>query len=368
MTELEIALLGGLRLRHPDRGPIELAGEKGPQLLARLACPPGTKHRRDTLQALLWPDSDPPHAQGNLRFVLHQLRKLLGGSEGPLRSDSRSVWLDPDRVAVDVVRFEALAAEGTLEALAAACDLYRGDLLSDVGRSQPRVRGLAPARTGTLARSGPIRLLEPVLAQAVARRGDGSQGLCPALSRDRPLLRAHACGADAAASDAGRACARGRALWRAPCPPGTGSPDPAGRRGRATRPGRGSDRVGALLRSRSMPPGFWAAATSPRRASPSWPYCPSGTSPRTRRLVSLPAALTEDVIADLARFRRLGVLARHTSFALGRDPDPEARLRQLGARYTVEGSVRRTGNRLERDGSSCRQHLAAASLGRTLPG
>jgi TolB-like protein/Tfp pilus assembly protein PilF len=63
-------------------------------------------------------------------------------------------------------------------------------------------------------------------------------------------------------------------------------------------------------------------------------------------LVSLPAALTEDVIGDLARFRRLSVLARHTSFALLQDPDPEGRLRQLGARYTVEGSVRRTGNRL----------------------
>src|SRR5215218_9160367 len=129
MTELEIALLGRLRLRHSDRGPIELAGEKGPQLLARLACAPGTRHRRDTLQALLWPDSDLPHAQGNLRFVLHQLRKILGGSEGPLRSDSRLVWLDPDRVAVDVVRFEALAAEGTLGALTAACDLYGGDLV-----------------------------------------------------------------------------------------------------------------------------------------------------------------------------------------------------------------------------------------------
>src|SRR5690349_9225133 len=99
MTELEIALLGGLHLRHPDRRSIELAGEKGPQLLARLAYAPGMRHRRDTLQALLWPDSDPPHAQGNLRFVLHQLRKLLGGSEGPLRSDSRSLWLDRGRVA-----------------------------------------------------------------------------------------------------------------------------------------------------------------------------------------------------------------------------------------------------------------------------
>src|SRR6478672_10917372 len=63
-------------------------------------------------------------------------------------------------------------------------------------------------------------------------------------------------------------------------------------------------------------------------------------------LVSLPAALTEDVITDLARFRRLGVLARHTSLAIGQAPNPEAWLRQLGARYTVEGSVRRTGNRL----------------------
>ena len=63
-------------------------------------------------------------------------------------------------------------------------------------------------------------------------------------------------------------------------------------------------------------------------------------------MVSLSAALTEDVIGDLTRFRRLGVLARHTSFSLGHNTDPEARLRQLGARYTVEGSIRRTGNRL----------------------
>jgi DNA-binding SARP family transcriptional activator len=129
MTGLEIALLGGLRLRHPDQGSMELASQKGAQLLALLAYAPGKKHRRDILQALLWPDSDQPHAQGNLRFVLHQLRKILGGDEGPLRSDGRSIWLDPDHVMVDVVRFEALAGEGTLEALTAACDLYGGDLV-----------------------------------------------------------------------------------------------------------------------------------------------------------------------------------------------------------------------------------------------
>ena len=95
-----------------------------------------------------------------------------------------------------------------------------------------------------------------------------------------------------------------------------------------------------------MPPGFWAAAMCPRTGKPLVAVLPFRDLSEDQTLVSLPAALTEDVIADLARFRRLGVLARHTSFALGRDPDPEARLRQLGARYTVEGSVRRTGNRL----------------------
>ena len=95
-----------------------------------------------------------------------------------------------------------------------------------------------------------------------------------------------------------------------------------------------------------MPPGFWAAATVPSEGKPLVAVLPFRDLSEDQTLVSLPAALTEDVIADLARFRRLGVLARHTSFALGRDPDPEARLRQLGARYTVEGSVRRTGNRL----------------------
>ena len=52
----------------------------------------------------------------------------------------------------------------------------------------------------------------------------------------------------------------------------------------------------------------------------------------------LPATLTEDVIGDLARFRRLAVLARHTSFALLQDSDPEAKLRQLGRAIPSRGA------------------------------
>src|SRR6476469_1895138 len=76
MTGIEIALFGRPSLWHPDHGPIELASHKGAQLLALLAYVPGKLHRREVLQVLLWPDSDTPHAQGNLRFILHQLRIL----------------------------------------------------------------------------------------------------------------------------------------------------------------------------------------------------------------------------------------------------------------------------------------------------
>jgi len=140
MTELEIALLGELRLRHSKRGRIELATRKGAQLLALLALPPGRKHRRELVQALLWPDSDPPHAQGNLRFVLHHLRKAFGGTEGPLRGSGRSIWLVPEQVSVDVVHFETLAAQGTLDALEAACGLYAGDFFSTRRMSAPNTR------------------------------------------------------------------------------------------------------------------------------------------------------------------------------------------------------------------------------------
>lgn len=345
MTELEIALLGGLRLRYPDRGPVELAGEKGPQLFARVAFPPGTRHRRDALQALLWPDADPPHAQGNLRFVLHQLRKILGGSEGPLCSSSRLVWLDPDRVTVDVVRFEALAAEGTLEALTAACDLYHGDLLSDVGDLSPeyedwllpereRLRDLARAAFWSLFS---LRLWrgEVTEAKACARRY---------LAIDPYSERMHAALMRLHLTQGEHALAAGRyGEFRARL-----------ERDLQIRPGA---EVEQLARSASQTSGrsarepfnaAWVLGRSdlPSEGKPLVAVLPFRDLSEDETLVSLPAALTEDVIADLARLRRLGVLARHTSFALGRDPDPEARLRQLGARYTVEGSVRRTGNRL----------------------
>ncbi len=57
--------------------------------------------------------------------------------------------------------------------------------------------------------------------------------------------------------------------------------------------------------------------------------------------------LTEDIITELSRFRNLLVVARNSSFTIkGQAVDVKEIGRKLGARYVVEGSVRRAGNRI----------------------
>src|ERR1044071_3915049 len=55
--------------------------------------------------------------------------------------------------------------------------------------------------------------------------------------------------------------------------------------------------------------------------------------------------LTEDIITELSRFRNLLVIARNSSFTFKRQAVDVMEVgRKLGARYVVEGSVRRAGN------------------------
>ena len=57
--------------------------------------------------------------------------------------------------------------------------------------------------------------------------------------------------------------------------------------------------------------------------------------------------LTEDILTELSRARDLRVLARNTTFQYKGKPVDVAKLgRELGVRYVLEGSIRRTGNDL----------------------
>jgi TolB-like protein len=57
--------------------------------------------------------------------------------------------------------------------------------------------------------------------------------------------------------------------------------------------------------------------------------------------------IVEDIITALSRFRSFAVMARNSTFVFkGRAVDVRAVSSELGARYVLEGSVRRAGNRL----------------------
>jgi adenylate cyclase len=57
--------------------------------------------------------------------------------------------------------------------------------------------------------------------------------------------------------------------------------------------------------------------------------------------------VVEDIITALSRFKSLFVIARNSSFAYkGRSPDIRQVGRDLGVRYVLEGSVRKSGNKL----------------------
>ena len=103
----------------------------------------GRSHRRESLIALLWPESGRNSGRTSLRNALHTLRQALGGGN-PLASDREMVGLARDScIAVDVLEFRELVDQckshdhvsqeectDCIEPLRAAVNLYRDDFLS----------------------------------------------------------------------------------------------------------------------------------------------------------------------------------------------------------------------------------------------
>lgn len=81
--------------------------------------------------------------------------------------------------------------------------------------------------------------------------------------------------------------------------------------------------------------------------------------------------LSEDIITALAAWRSFPVIARNSTFAYkGKSPDVRKVARELGARYVLEGSVRKAGNRVRITGQlidgSSGSHLWAERYDRDL--
>ncbi len=105
MSSLNIRLLGPPVVKV-DGHPIKVDTRKAIALLAYLAVT-GQEHGRDTLAALLWPESDQSRARAALRRTLSTLNRALG--EGWLRAGRATVDLSQaDGFALDVLKFQDL--------------------------------------------------------------------------------------------------------------------------------------------------------------------------------------------------------------------------------------------------------------------
>jgi DNA-binding SARP family transcriptional activator len=82
---------------------------------------------RDTVSAMLWPESDDAHARSSLRRTLSVTAAAVGGA---LLTSRASIELDGASAWCDLWEFERLAAAGDRPSLASAAGLYRDDFLS----------------------------------------------------------------------------------------------------------------------------------------------------------------------------------------------------------------------------------------------
>ena len=71
---LKVYLLGQFRLQANDQS-FNLTSRPAQSLMAYLVLHPGVEHRRETLAALLWPDTMDSNARSYLRQALWRIRK-----------------------------------------------------------------------------------------------------------------------------------------------------------------------------------------------------------------------------------------------------------------------------------------------------
>ncbi|MGA4846796.1 BTAD domain-containing putative transcriptional regulator [Streptomyces sp. G5(2025)] len=139
---MRIDVLGAVRARHDDGGPVGLGGPRHREVLARLVAAEGRMVTADTLVDDLWPEP-PARALGALRTFVAALRRAIEPDRPPrtpprvLVTEGTGYALRMPRAAVDAHRFEDALAEARrsadgVAALGEALSSWRGPAYADL--------------------------------------------------------------------------------------------------------------------------------------------------------------------------------------------------------------------------------------------
>ncbi|HUH08499.1 MAG TPA: BTAD domain-containing putative transcriptional regulator, partial [Egibacteraceae bacterium] len=185
---MEFRALGSLSARR-DGHRVAIGGPKQRMVLALLLMSANRAVTADRLIDGVWGDDSPPAARHTLHGYVSELRKVLGG-QLERQSGGYALRVEPDQF--DVLRFEALAAEGrrlahddpvaAAEQLAEALGLWEGAPYADLAYE--------PALQGEIRRLAELRLeaVETrIEADLAAGRHQAVTGELEALTREHPF-------------------------------------------------------------------------------------------------------------------------------------------------------------------------------------
>ena len=341
MAHLALQCLGGFEARVAAGPPIEFPTRKAKGLLAYLARQPGRRASRDLVGALLWGSCGDERARNNVRQTLMLVRRALRHSGHPcIVSDGDALYLDPGCAEVDVAEFDELCREQSSDALERAVALYRGEFLEGFVLHEELYEEWLRAERADLqerALEGLTTLLRRQLGA-----GHAEQGIRIArriLSLDplretahRALMRLWADIGDRAL--ALRQYQRCRDILRAEL---------------GVEPEPETQRLCEQIRqeNRTLHRHGVGDEAPPLPDKPSIAVLPFLNLSGDAAQAYFSDGITNDIITELARFRSMFVIARHSSFAYrDRALSVQQIGRELGVHYVVEGSISRLDDRL----------------------
>lgn len=327
---LRLKLLGPFELLGSD-GPIGLASGKLAALLAYLALARGPVPR-DEIATLLWGSHFDEQAKQNLRQALVRLRKAVG--EDALIATDRTIQLAPAALQCDAAALGDLVQDGSMEALQSAAGLLGGEFLAGLDVKQEGFDAWLSHERQRMA-----NLAGDCLVRLAALKLD--------LGNWEDVLRlAERCiRLDYFREDAHRLLLQALAGL--------------GRRAEAVRHfqglterlkqdlGTGPEAATADLLARLNSAATPASKPIDRGHQPSIAVLPFASLSSDPEHEFFADGITEDLITELAKFHSLFVISRNSTFAFkGQTASARDISQRLGARYIVEGSVRRAGERL----------------------
>ena len=317
-------LLGGFRLRAGS-SIVPVSSKKDRFLLARLALAGGSPLTREKLCGFLWGDRAEAQARASLRQSLVNLRASFGQCD-VIIARQEHLQLDPSLVAVDVLAFQAAAADAEPSD---ALRLYRGILLDELeapaGEAETwlraerrRLEDMAEALIAAASRG--VGVSDDVLGKAKAfiQRNPLSK------SAHRTLMRMHI--ARGERSQALAAYAALTEILRSELGVGPDS------------------QTEALYRDILLGP-MTATTSAPELQPDLHPVVavmPLANLSNDPALSAICEGLAEDVVTGLGRFRQLRVIDRNSSMTAAKRTEDSAELgKLLGASHIVQGSLQR---------------------------